>query len=366
MKSQPERLNEQLERGDQRSWNGKKPPGWLASPTDAPGRDPEIDELVTIARHWQSSPLLQADRDFSELLERRLLLRQALLHRKQPSRRWFLPRLWRAHPVFSIALGLCLLVLFLGANMLVVAAQVSNPENPLYALRHWEQHVQISLASSPESRAELDLQFARERLGTLADLANAAHAGTYQQVLASFDQQLSAATSAIQALPVGPDSDRLSSELTTLEVDARHTLRGLLPQLAPAERLVTTDELGRLGDTVPRLLNVEIVLSTHLNGRATINMTGDNIQPGALLLVNEQVMEAQGIFQNGLYVFTLNWNGDQHPQSIGILNPDNTVAQTTAITMKSSSGIGNGNGNNGGHGNGTKGNKPNKTPTPHH
>jgi hypothetical protein len=142
-----------------------------------------------------------------------------------------------------------------------------------------------------------------------------------------------------------------------------------LPQLALTERLLTTDELGRLGETVPRLQSVLIVLTAHPVEHAVISITGDNIQPGAQLLVNGQVIEAQGSFQNGLYVFTASWQGDQPPQSIGILNPDSTVAQTTAITMKSSNINGNGNdgnSNNGGHGNGNNGGKPDKTPTPHH
>jgi len=229
--------------------------------------------------------------------------------------------------------------------------------------------VQISLAGSPESQAELDLQFAREQLNMLADLADPAHAQAYRQALADFDQQVSAAASTIQGLPSAPDRDRLSSELATFKGDARHMLRGLLPQLALAERLLTTDELGRLGDTVPRLQSVEIVLSAQPDEHATISITGDNLQPGAQLLVNGQVVDVQGSFQNGLLVFTTGWNSNQHPQSIGILNPDGTVAQTTTITLKSSNGNGNGNNgnsNNGHHGNGNNNGKPDKTPTPHH
>ena len=369
-----ERLNERLERGDgERPWNGEKPPERLTLLAHALDRDPEIDELVMVARRLQSSPHLLPDPDFADLLESRVLLRQASLRRKRPAHRWSFPRLWGAHPVYGIALGLCLLILLLGTSVLVAAAQVSNPENPLYAVKRWEQHVQISLSSSSESRAELDVQFARERLNTLAALAEPAQADAYSQALTDFDQQLNAATSAIRGLSSASDREHLSSELATLEVDARQTLRGFLPQLALAERLLTTDELGRLGYTVPHLQSVDVEitpLSAHpVEHAATISISGDNIQPGAQLLVNGQVMDAQGSFQNGLYVFTTSWQGDQPPQSIGILNPDSTVAQTTHITMKSSNGNGNGNngnGNNGGHGNGNNGGKPDKTPTPHH
>jgi Domain of unknown function (DUF5667) len=369
MKSQPERLNDRLQQGDRHPWNSGELPAWQHKPPPTPDHDPEIDELVTIARRLQSHPQLQADPDFAELLETRLLLHHAALRRKQPARKG-LSRLWQAHPVYGIALGFCLLMLLLGTGVLSVAARVSNPENPLYAVKRWEQHVQVSLAGSSGSRAELDLQFAREQLNMLADLADPAHENAYRQTLADFDQQVSAAASAIQGLAAKPDRDRLSSELATLKSDGRHTLRGLLPQLALAERLLTTDELGSLGDRVPHLLSAEIVLSTHSNeDSATISIAGSNIQPGAQLMVNGQIINAPGLFQNSLYVFTTGWNGTQHPQSIGILNPDGTVTQTTIITMKTSNGNGNGNngnGNYGGHGNGNNGGKPDKTPTPHH
>ena len=369
MNSEYERLNERLERGNERPRNGEKPPERLTLLAHALDRDQEIDELVMVARRLQSNPHLQADPDFADLLESRILLRQASLRRKRPAHTWSFPRPWGANPVYGIALGLCLLILLSGTSVLVAAAQVSNPENPLYAVKRWEQHVQISLSSSSESRAGLDVQFARERLNTLPALANPAQADAYSQALADFDQRLSAATSAIRGLSSASDREHLGSELATLEVDARQTLRKFLPQLAVTERLLTTDELGRLGDTVPRLQSAEIVPSAHPVGHVAFSITGDNIQPGAQLLVNGQIMDAQGSFQNGLYVFTTSWQGDQPPQSIGILNPDGTVAQTTAITMKSSNGNGNGNngnGNNGGHGNGNNNGKPDKTPTPHH
>ena len=137
----------------------------------------------------------------------------------------------------------------------------------------------------------------------------------------------------------------MESQLATLQADARHTLRGLLPQLALPERLLTTDELGRLGDTVPHLVSAEMVLPAHQGGQATISIAGEDIQPGAQLLVDTQLMEVRGSLQNGWYVFVANWVGNQHPQRLGILNPDGTAAQTTTITLNSSDDHGNGNGN---------------------
>jgi hypothetical protein len=362
----PERLNERLEREERRSRRGGAPSDWLASSTHAPGRDPEVDELVALARRLQATPHLQADPLFAQHLERRLLLLQTTV--QHPARKKMFIHLWGAHPALRFAFVLCLCLLLVGTSMLEAAAQVSNPENPLYALKRWEQGIQISLPRSPETQAESDLQSARDRLNTLATLASPAHAEAYRYALADFEQQLSTAASAIEVLPAKPDRARLRKELATLEADARQTLRGFLLQLAVPERLSTTDALGRLGDTIPHLLSVQIILPAQPNGRASINIAGDNVQQGAQLLVNNLVIGGQGSFPNGTYVFTIPWSGDEHPQSIGILNPDGTAAQTTAITLPGANGNGNGNGGNtqGGHGNGNHGKKPTATPTPHH
>src|SRR5207253_6971140 len=314
---------------------------------------------------------LQADPDFASQLERRMLIHHAALSRKQPAHRCFFPRMWHMNPAPAIALGFCLLVLLLGTSMLVVAASITNPANPLYVLKRWEQHVQVSLSNSPTPQAELDLQYARERLHTLASLTNPAHDDAYRQALADLDKQMNDATRAISALSVVPERNRLRNELSSFEAEERHTLRTFLPQLNVPDRLVTTDELGRLGDIVPRLLSVEIVLSVRSSRHTIISISGDNIQPGAQLLMDGQVMDAQGSFHNGVYVFMLSLSGNQLPRNIGILNTDDTAAQTTTITMKSSNENSNSNGNgdsgnNGEHGKGKDGGKPGKAPTPDH
>jgi Domain of unknown function (DUF5667) len=365
MKQFPERLNDRLEQLNARSWNGEKPADWLLSTAHTTESDHKVDELATLAHRFQSALPLQVDPDFAEHLERRMLLRNTALHlEKQSARGQLFPRLLRAHPFFGVALSLCLLLLLLGTGVLVTAAQVSNPDNPLYAVKRLEQHVQISLASSSESQARLDLQFARDRLNTLAGLSDPAHAQAYQQALRDLDQQIRAAVKAINTLPAGTYHDRLASELATLEADARQALRGLLPRLTLAERLLTTGELGRLGDNVPLLKSVEIVLPAHLKGHAIISISGDDIQPGAQLLVDRQFVEAHSTLQNGLDVFVANWAAIQHPHSIGILNPDGTAAETTAIILQIPND--HGNGNSGGNGNGNGGGKPSVTPTPHH
>ena len=365
MKPLPERLNDRLERQSARTSKGEESPGGLLSPPAQTSHiDPGVDELVDLAHRFQSASPLEIDPDFARQLEQRVLMHNAALRLQQFRRRRSFPRLWGAHPFFGVALSFCLLLLLLGTGVLVGAAQVSNPANPLYAVKRWEQHVQVSLVNSSENQAEMDLRSARDRLNTLAKLVDSAEA--YNQALADLDQQISTASKAINALPAGGHHDRLVGELAAFEADARSTLRLLLPQLALPERLVTSSELGHLGDNVPRLKSVAIALPAHPNGRATISISGQGVQPGAQLLVDGRLVMVQGSLQNGLYVFVVDWVGNLHPQSIGILNPDSTAVQTSAITVKTSDEHGNGNSNSGGNGNGNGGGKPSGSPTPHH
>ena len=360
MKPLPERLNDRLEQHHARSRSGEGAPDWLLSPVHAPSQDPEADAFVAFALRFQAAPALQVDPDYAWQLEQRLLRRNAALHLERPVRGWSFLRLLRAHPVFRVALSLGLLLLLLGTGVLVAAAQMTNPDSPLYVVKHWEQQVQVSLAHSPENQAHLDLQFAQDRLKTLVTLADAVHVQAYSEALVELDQQLSAAARASHGLPAGAEQDRVESQLATLQAEARHTLRGLLPQLALAERLLTTDELGRLGETVPHLVSAEVIPPAHQGGQAIISIAGEDIQPGAQLLVDSRLMDVRGSLQNGWDVFVANWVGNQHPQRLGILNPDGTAAQTTTITLNSSDdhGNNNGNGNHGGNGNGNSKGKP--------
>src|SRR5258708_25038022 len=302
MKSLPERLNDRLERRTVRSWQGEEPPDRLLLPEHAPDRDPEVDELVTLALRLQSARPLQADPDFARQLEQRILVRNAALRLERPGSSWWFPRLLRVHPVFGLALSLCLLLL-LGTGVLAVAAQVTNPNNPLYAVTRWERQVQISLANSPEQQTELELQFARDRLNSLASLANSAYAAAYRKALTELDQQIRAASRAINTLAAGADHDRMVIELAAFKADTRHTLRAFLPHLALPERLVTTDELGRLGDTVPRLTSVVIVQPVHPIEQTTFTISGTSRRPAPQLRVVIRRSRVRAPFQNALLAF---------------------------------------------------------------
>ncbi|MBO0795333.1 MAG: hypothetical protein J2P36_30945, partial [Ktedonobacteraceae bacterium] len=243
----------------------------------------------------------------------------------------------------------------------MAVAHGAGPSSPLYALKNWEQRVEYSLNDPAVAQARLDDQAARDHLSMLANLTDAAHAGAYRDTLKAFNQYLAAFTQDVQALPASNDKDQLQQELVALKSDARHTLRGLLQRLALTEQISTCATLLDLGETMPYLTSVTALLTGH--GKVQVTISGEYLQPGARLVVDNQLMTVTGVLQRGKYVFTLNWSGKQQPTLLGIRNPDGTVALSSHFTWKGApggsagnqGGGGNGNGNGNGHGNGNGG-----------
>src|SRR5260221_4692763 len=65
MKPLAERLNDRLEQERRRSWNAGEPSALSASRTHTPATDPQVEELVALAKRWQASPHLQAVTEFA-------------------------------------------------------------------------------------------------------------------------------------------------------------------------------------------------------------------------------------------------------------------------------------------------------------
>lgn len=351
-----EGLNDQLEQLVQRSGRDSQQTKGFTRLASVPEHAFQIEQLAVLARRLQCAPQVQVTPDFARQLERRLLHRSAQERlQEKDGRHWSVLILLQAHPLLRAVLGLGVLVCLLSTGVLALAARVSDPGNPLYAISLWERHVQVQFSGSQVDQAALDLQLAQEQLDTLAGLANPVHAGAYRQALHTLDQQISLAATAIGELAVGSQRDHLTGRLAVLKSDVVRLLRDLLSRLALPERLATTGELGNLGDTVPQLVHARLLLPVHPNEQATVSLWGSDLQMGARLLVNGTIVDASGTFQQDHLVFAVAWQGALHPRSLGILNPDNTAVQITAITI-----VGSTNGNPGG-----KGNQPTSTPTPH-
>src|SRR5579883_1935505 len=175
MKPLDERLNEHLDLLVLKTRRNGHQAGGFTKLVPAREHSWELEELVTLAQHLRSAPQVQVTPDFTRQLERRLRRRYAERHLQQGSRRLSPLALLRARPLLGTVLGLCVLVCLLSTGVLALAAQVSDPGNPLYAIRRWEQQVQVQFSGNAADQAVLDLQFARDRLNTLSGLADPSH-----------------------------------------------------------------------------------------------------------------------------------------------------------------------------------------------
>lgn len=331
MNSFPDRLNDRLE--SQRQNKQSSIPYSRPEFNSAGNYDADVEELAMLAQRLQEAPQLQVDPDFARHLETRILARHATLSKKQGAvkqRNWLFPRR------MSLTLGVALVSLFLvvTAGTLTVAAQVADAGNPLYGVKQWVQGITKPQPSSAQIQAEANWSKARSQLNALTNYANPAHEAAYQQTLAALDQQINKLAQSIQVLPPGPDKDELSNKLTVLKADTRKALFNILPRLKLSAKLLTTAELGRLGATIPQVDSAMMVV-LHPKKQATITVTGEHFQSGARLLIDNQIVTSSDVSQNqdGGMVFIVDWPGKQSPETIGILNPDGTVAQTTVVAF---------------------------------
>src|SRR5437588_12654723 len=128
-----EQLNDELERQED-IWSTRTSPDLQLSPMPAANDDQGVNGLVAVARRIQQASAVQVDPDFAGRLEHRMLMHNAMqrLQRSQRSRWSRISLHWplHVHPVFSVALSCCVLVVLLSTGILIASAQITNPNNP--------------------------------------------------------------------------------------------------------------------------------------------------------------------------------------------------------------------------------------------
>jgi uncharacterized membrane protein YgcG len=217
-----------------------------------------------------------------------------------------------------------------------MAAASASPGTLLYGLHRFEQGVQVSLAGSATERTRLHLTFAQEALAAL-DAAAARHqTGTpYSDALATFQQEMQAATTSLSDVSPGTDYSALSSQLGQLRAQGRADLHITLAVLPWSGRVMTTAVLGDIGDTV---LQVNAATMVYLENSVQdqhlweITVIGAGFMPGAVLLVNGAPAGVVRSVTPTMLVAQM--SGDDSgplPASIGVANPDDTAAQTSSI-----------------------------------
>lgn len=306
---------------------------------DQPRQDDELNALLETAQRVEALPTLRPKAEFSQRLGRQLQMRatamraagrssQSTRTKDQPRRGFGLSGWMRVHPGLA-AVVLALAILGVLGVVGVAGAQASDPGNPLYQVKRFEQSIQLSLAS-PADKVRLHIGYARSDLQALSGYAQQNDDANYEQVLGYLNQETDQATGDLKNVPSGAEYTQLAQQLDQLKSDEQQTLRGLLKQLDITGRLVTTNALSASGASVPVISKV--VLTVGDGNRATVVISGSGFEPGAQLLVDGRVMPADVTVQPQEFTAVFSLPAGARPAQLGIANPDGTAVQS-AVTQ---------------------------------
>lgn len=304
----------------------------------------ELTPLMESAQRLTSLRANPPDMTFANALEARIRVRAAERLQQErlglsevggklrkTSSAWR-PFILRRAMRLRLALIAAALLLSLGLGTLATAA--AEPGDPLFGLHRLEQRVQTGMAHDSAASARQSLQFARQWLAALHNAA-AQHLGdpTYSDALSALREDDANAALEISQLPQGAQRAALEAELRALRTDERATLRGALTSIGLPDRITTTQALGALGVVTPRLTGA--TLSAGSDGKWRVALSGEGIEPGALLLVSGQPVGAVTRTSAGTFTAELPVE-DGAPASLAVGNPDGTAAATDNIQVLSS------------------------------
>ncbi|HKW23957.1 MAG TPA: IPT/TIG domain-containing protein [Ktedonobacterales bacterium] len=214
------------------------------------------------------------------------------------------------------------------------AAALAGPGSPLYGLHKWEQNLQVNITGSAADRTQLHISNAQDALLALNSAVASHQTGTtYDDALAAFRDEARAATTSLDNVPAGGERDALTAQLDQLHTKGIADLHTALPLLSWPQRVETTGALSEIGDQVLTVTQANMVYSEHGQHLWTITVSGSGFQPGAVLLMNGQPVNATTTVTPTKLIAQM--PGDDsapRPGSIGVGNPDNTAAATTSIT----------------------------------
>jgi hypothetical protein len=297
-------------------------------------QDEMLNALLETARRIEALPTLRPGASFSQRLGRQVQARAAAMRRANGSSpsalaesrhqlRFALSGWMRVHPGLAAVVALLAVMGVLGV-VGVVGAQASDPGNPFYQVKRFEQSIQLSFAN-PADRVRLNIGYARSDLQALSSYAQQGDDANYERILGYLNQETSHAENDLKAVPAGAEYTQLAQQLAQVQQDEQQTLRALLKRLDITERLNTTDALRTLGASVPAI--TKVVLRVDEDNRATVVISGSGFEPGAALLVDGRVMPAEVTVQQQEFTAIVALPPGALPTQFGIVNPDGTAVQ---------------------------------------
>jgi hypothetical protein len=236
-------------------------------------------------------------------------------------------------PRWALLAAAAVLLFSVGAGTLTAAA-AAMPGTPLYGLHRLEQGMQAQFAVNVLDQGHLHLTYAEQALSALSAAAAQHNMSAYHDALATLRDEWDSAHAALGQVPTGQAHDALAADLAQVTTQARAALLAVAPTLAWQEQLATTNALGAFGQPVPVITRARIMTHDSGDHRAwVIALSGSGFQAGAQVVLEGQVMSGAALVSADALQFTLVTAPRAAPHTVGIQNPDGTVAETTQVLI---------------------------------
>jgi hypothetical protein len=301
--------------------------------------DPELAPLLDAARQVRALSAAQPDAHFAEALRARMLTRAAEIRLARPIS---LPaardprrplrqavRFSTSIPMRRPLVAAAVLVVALGTGTLTAAA-AAPPGSPLFGLHRAEQSLRAAATSDASAKAQLHLGYARQWLAAVRVAATRQQgSNTYLSALQALREEDGAAATAIAAISDGATRRALAGQLARLRAEEGATLGAALANIGWPERIATTQALGALGVSVPRITSAQL----EVRGESWhITITGSGFLPGAVLLVDGQALTVETqLSATQIEAQVPRARSRVLPHTLGVGNPDGTAA-ASAVT----------------------------------
>jgi hypothetical protein len=310
---------EQLEHLIQMRQSGKQ-----LSPTSSKENLSRLAAVDSLARLGQ----IEVPSDFAARLEGDL--RQHVRHIAQKNSgvtrsRW---RIDYLRPRFvgsqSWITGLGIAAVLLLACISVIAIYAQNL--PGYSLSHLQQPGHQS-ANKALEKSKISIEQLHKAIDDLSGLVNTGcNDNKIEQAVGLVITKTNDSRADVTNIPVGPEHKQMQHNLDNVLSDEEHVLYQLLPHVDWSVKLAFTQQLSKLGHTVPVITNA--VVSKQSDETILITVSGTNFMQQTSLVINGQV-EGTIIKITSLQLVAVlkqsNW--PQGVYAIGVLGPDSTATQ---------------------------------------
>ncbi|HUX85749.1 MAG TPA: DUF5667 domain-containing protein [Chloroflexota bacterium] len=219
---------------DHRSWDVD---AYLAARPDLPV---SVQSMLRVASQVKAFPTPAPSPEFRDRVSARLAEKIAATPRRRPARSWFLvlpAKAWFRPVTAPIAASLLIIG---GMGGVLTASAAAIPGSALYPTKLAAEKVQLLLAASPSSQAQVHLQIAQSRLQEAQSEIQTGNLNVVPQLLQSSDQALTAAQTEVARTTSPTERSQIELQITTVRGEDQK----IVPLLTPTVPEQANREIG--------------------------------------------------------------------------------------------------------------------------